>query len=520
MKTTNVYSYIRWSSEKQTWGDSERRQEQMAQDWCARKGLKLSNRSFTDRGTSAWKGKNLHAGALAELLTVVKPDDVIVIEDNDRFSRQDTITAMEALRCVVNKGVTVVFLKTGTEVTSKNFNDPSVLIPNFFQSWLANAENEKKSFRCKQAWAKQKRQVIEERKPIRQKLPSWLEWDEKTNGPVVIEHKAAVVRRMFKLALEDYGVVPIARLLKDTPPISRNPGKGWSGSYVWLCLNNKSVLGYCMHVDPPVPGIYPPIVDEKLFYAVKAKLAQRKHLSVPVRHKDANLFTGVCRCWKCGGALMRHVQKGPHGKSYAYLVCSAARQGTSDCRMTAVRYEFLEKSFISLLAHGDIVRNRLADKSDKSSVLDALKGRLVETEKQSGKILRLIEGEDNPPRTLLERLKQIEVTEDELRQQVEAEITKVEGSPPPLESYEKFRDDFAGRMGQPEFRSSVRQLIRSITEKIVVELGKDRYWVHFKSVKMPIEVQLGPFDSWLFSPAPRWLLDPQTQEQVAAVLSI
>lgn len=157
MKNTNVYSYIRWSSEKQTWGDSERRQEQMAKDWCARKGLKLSQHSFADRGTSAWKGKNLQDGALAELLRLVKPEDVILIEDNDRFSRQEAITAMENLRCVVNKGVTIVFLKTGTEVTSKNYNDPSVLIPNFFQSWLANAENEKKSFRGKEAWAKRKR---------------------------------------------------------------------------------------------------------------------------------------------------------------------------------------------------------------------------------------------------------------------------------------------------------------------------------------------------------------------------
>lgn len=150
MKNTKVYSYIRWSSEKQTWGDSERRQEQMAKDWCARKGLKLSQRSFADRGTSAWRGKNFQDGALAELVRVVKTGDIIVIEDNDRLSRQDAITAMVNLRQIVNKGVSVVILKTGVEVTSQNYNDPSVLFPNFFQAFLANAENEKKSFRGKQ----------------------------------------------------------------------------------------------------------------------------------------------------------------------------------------------------------------------------------------------------------------------------------------------------------------------------------------------------------------------------------
>jgi hypothetical protein len=65
----------------------------------------------------------------------------------------------------------------------------------------------------------------------------------------------------------------------------------------------------------------------------------------------------------------------------------------------------------------------------------------------------------------------------------------------------------------------VRQLIRNITEKIVVELENSRYWVHFKGAKMPIEVQLHPWGGWLFRPAPRWLLAPQTQEKVAAVLN-
>lgn len=519
MKMTNVYSYIRWSSDRQTWGDSERRQEQMAKDWCARKGLKLSQHSFADRGTSAWKGRNLEDGALAELLRLVKPGDVILIEDNDRLSRQDAITAMGNLRKIVNKDVTVVFLKTGVEVTSRNYDDPSVLIPNFFHAYLANAENEKKSFRGKAVWAERKRQVIEEHKPIRQKLPSWLDWDETKDRPVVIERNAAVVRRMFKLALQGHGVVPIARLLKDTPPISRNPGKGWSGSYVWLTLNNRSVLGYCTHVDPPVPGIYPPIVSEKIFYAVQAKLAERKHLTAPVRHVNANLFTGVCRCWKCGGALMRHVQKRPRGKAYPYLVCSAARQGTSLCRMTGIRYEPLEQSFISLLAHGDLVRAHLADGGRQTTVLDTLKGKLMEMDKQAKKIERLIIDDDNPPRTLVARLKQIELQQRELGEQVEIESAKVNSSTPPLVSYETFRDEFAQRMGQTEFRSWVRQLIRDMTEKIVVELGSNRYWVHFKGAKRPIEVQLHPMGGWLFNPAPRWLLDPQSQEMVAAVLS-
>jgi|SRR5882724_6120348 len=91
--TATVYSYIRWSSEPQTWGDSERRQLKDHRDWAARRGLKLSDRTFADRGVSAKAGKNLTEGALGELVKIAKPGDIILLEEHDRFSRQNPLDA-------------------------------------------------------------------------------------------------------------------------------------------------------------------------------------------------------------------------------------------------------------------------------------------------------------------------------------------------------------------------------------------------------------------------------------------
>lgn len=68
-----VFSYMRWSSEPQTWGDSERRQERMTQDWCQRNGRTLSDRRFADSGVSGWRGDNRKSGRLGELLKLVQP---------------------------------------------------------------------------------------------------------------------------------------------------------------------------------------------------------------------------------------------------------------------------------------------------------------------------------------------------------------------------------------------------------------------------------------------------------------
>jgi hypothetical protein len=52
-----VFSYLRWSSELQTWGDNERRQLAMAESWCEQRGLALTDK-YRDSGVSAYHGRN------------------------------------------------------------------------------------------------------------------------------------------------------------------------------------------------------------------------------------------------------------------------------------------------------------------------------------------------------------------------------------------------------------------------------------------------------------------------------
>jgi DNA invertase Pin-like site-specific DNA recombinase len=120
-------------------GDSERRQLALAESYCAREKLRLSQEGFADRGVSAFHGKHRENGARGRLLKHVKPGDVILIEDSDRWSRENPLDAMTRLREEIRRGVEVVFLRTG-KVTQANFEDMGVLVPNFFSSLLANQD--------------------------------------------------------------------------------------------------------------------------------------------------------------------------------------------------------------------------------------------------------------------------------------------------------------------------------------------------------------------------------------------
>ena len=99
-KRKRAFSYLRWSTDPQFWGDSERRRIEMANNYCADHGLQLVDR-FTDTGVSAVKGAN-RKGELGKLLDVIKQGDTLLVEDSarrltNRFSHQPPRRAVDRL---------------------------------------------------------------------------------------------------------------------------------------------------------------------------------------------------------------------------------------------------------------------------------------------------------------------------------------------------------------------------------------------------------------------------------------
>ena len=507
-KAQNVYSYMRWSSEPQNWGDSERRQEQLAKDWCQRNGRKLADQTFTDRGVSGWHGDNRKGRALGALLKLVKAGDTILIEDCDRWSRESPLDSLNALRETVNRGVEVVFLKTGILVNRSNFNDPSVLFPNFFGSYVANAENEKRSYRIRQAMDARREQV-KAGKAVQGRLPAWLQWDRKLNKPVVIEEKAALVRQIFAYCLAGKGVRAIERLLQKTPPISNSKRAIWNTRFIHRLLKDKSVLGW--HTASQTSGVFPAIITEQVFYAAASKLESRKKLTVREAQVDSNMFTGLMRCAQCGHTLVRHSTRA-NGHCYTYLLCSGNLRGLSKCTAKGVVYDQFEASILSLLTEADLMRSALSG-SKQSSELDSINGQLAEVEKQANKILGLIDGEDAPPKRLMAKLQQLEAQEKSLRDQ--AEIEKVKAAIPVELAYERLNTELAGQMSEPRVRAQVRESLRDIVDRIDIDRVQNSYSVRLKGSNQPIEVTLNKF-GWLFSPAPLWVTDKSAFEQKSA----
>lgn len=469
-----VFSYVRWSTERQNFGDSERRQEQAAKDWCARRGLQLAETSFADRGVSAFTGKNRKEGALGELLKIVQSGDIVLVEDQDRFSREPVTKSLPELERVVSKGVKLIFIKTNTEVTADNFHDPSTLYVNFFQFALANAENRKKAERVKASWDARK-QAVKEGKPLNQNLPSWLRWDRESKTVLVREDKAAVVRRMFNLYLEGNSLGGVAaQLIKEgATHVSRKKSTGWGSSYVHRTLTNAAVIGTCLGV----PKVYPAVIDEKTFGLVVARLKERQRVTSPGVRVDDNLFVSLLVCSRCGGALNRFRQH-RNNKVYRYYVCSNARDHRGcTCKLASIREDLFEAAFSFAMTHNFPVRRYLAEESGPSR-LEVLQDELNAVQDRLNNLMGALEGDDNPARRVLDMVKNLEAKEIELQTQVETESGRVQVRASPMVAYEKLA---ALDLRNAEHRLEMKELVRQIVQKITVELGEHHAIIQFKS---------------------------------------
>jgi hypothetical protein len=116
--------------------------------------------------------------------------------------------------------------------------------------------------------------------------------------------------------------------------------------------------------------------------------------------------------------------------------------------------------------------------------------------------MAMIDGMDTPPKRLADRLGELEALERELQKNLDDADIKAKKHKPASEAYERFAVEFATRRNDAEYRGQVRLAVREIVGRISVELGNDRYTVHFRGVAQPITVTQGKGEPHLFDIAP------------------
>jgi DNA invertase Pin-like site-specific DNA recombinase len=403
-----------------------------------------------DVGVSAFKGKNRSTGALKGFLDLVESGQVargsfLVVESLDRISREAPIKALPGFLDLVAAGITIVTLADGAEYSDKRLlTDWSPLLVSLVTMARAHEESRTKGLRLAAAWAAKKHAAATEKKPLTSRCPEWLRL---SNGKYyLVPERAAIVRKIFKLAQSGYGRRRITVALnKSATPTFRGRG-AWHDSYVCKILGNAAVYGrFQAHKrmekgrvpdGPPVDGYFPVVIPESTFWAVQGGKDGRAR--APGRPASApNLLTGLMRCRHCGGRMSTE-NKGapPRGGRYARCHTNARAAGCSNGYRW--RLDEVERAVVLGVRGLDIAAvTGDSERNEEVAALQVIAARI-----------------DRAKRTLNRYLDAFEQADDEVDEHVGARIRRIQDELKSLEAQRRSAEKSAGVAGAQDARES------------------------------------------------------------------
>lgn len=375
-KITALYERLSRDDELQGPSNSILNQQAFLEDYAKRNSF-TNVRHFTDDGVS---GTTFDREGFKAMIAEVEAGNVatIIVKDMSRFGRDYLKVGFYTDVMFRDKGVRFIAVNNGIDSDKQGDNDftPFLNIMNEFYA--------RDSSRKIQAIFKAR---MQDGKRVSPSVPYGYRRDPQDKQHLIVdEEAAAVVRRIFQMVIEGYGVKGIADALtadKILIPSAyaklHNPENDHSKGFHDPCLWSSTAVGYILekqeYMGHTVLGkticenyktkkrrkakpeelmifrdTHEAIVDEETWQlAHRLKKTIRKP-SYPDR--PANPLTGLLYCADCGHKLTHHQPSPSKKKVYDaddYYICGNYRQLTRDCTIHYIKTSAIEKLILTAI---------------------------------------------------------------------------------------------------------------------------------------------------------------------------
>jgi len=192
--------------------------------------------------------------------------------------------------------------------------------------------------------------------------PSWLTLSEDRRSFVFLPERAQILKQIFELSIGGLGSYFIANHLNRQNVPAFPPSKRWDHTTIDSMLRNRATFGehqpksYVggnkkgVPLGPPIPGYYPPAIDQSLYEA--AQVARQQNLSSRRGRKGeniTNLFGDLTTCYYCNSPVKFY----SNGNEKS-LICLQVLQ-SSGCFRSGWSYRNFESTVLHFLAHPCLV---------------------------------------------------------------------------------------------------------------------------------------------------------------------
>ncbi len=353
--------YARVSTERQREKNTIDSQLSVLPEIIKQKGYKQTLEPYIDDGIS---GETIsERPAMIRLLEDAERGlfDAVFVVDIDRLTRARKSIDWEYIKDSLRKGN----VKVVTPSQEYDFDDEDQEFMSDLFSTISGYEKKKIIRRLMRG----KREKAKQGKFIGGKSPFGYTYDEETKEYEIVEEEAKVVRLIFDLYLQGFGVMQIPEQLDKlgipTPTLSKgyknnnNIKKNkWAGSTITKILKNKSYAGEfirwtnkrsdrtSMTIRPEDEWIItdmPPIIDIEIYELTQEALKSRRVLSKR-NSKRQYLLSGLIHCESCGYKMTGVCNNSRN--ELLYYICHNSRRKTLDkpCPIRSVRADDIEFS--------------------------------------------------------------------------------------------------------------------------------------------------------------------------------
>jgi DNA invertase Pin-like site-specific DNA recombinase len=327
------FSYVRFSSTLQERGDSVRRQTERAAGWFQRNGVPMdTSLNLSDLGVSAFRGKHRTGdrAALGGFLKLVESGRVpagsfLVVEALDRLTREEIQPALILVLSLLQTGIKIVQL-TPAELVYTSKSQAHEIMLMLVELMRGHGESKVKSERLASAWQAKKDRARKEHSVQTTRASAWLrvvgrrkEGKHVVGGRFeVIPERAAVVRKIFKMACGGHGLYRITDELTRKGVKPWGPSGKWSSTYVHKILVSRAAAGAFQPKKggvpdgDEVPGFFPAVVSEATWRRAQDALRGRRDRPGGGSLKRVpNLFGGLL--WDARTGSRVYVVQQTHG---------------------------------------------------------------------------------------------------------------------------------------------------------------------------------------------------------------
>ncbi len=186
--------------------------------------------------------------------------------------------------------------------------------------------------------------------------------------------EAPVVRRMFRLCLENKGAKEIARILNEDGIRTRR-GRLWEINAIHYILRNETYTGVLIFnrvhknsvkaveraadQEVRVENAHPAIIDRDTFRKAQKEIASRSPARIhPRTFSSQYLLSGLVRCGRCGANMAGCAAK---SSRFFYYAChNRVRRGLAACNAKLVNRDRLEQSVVARIKERVLTDENLA----------------------------------------------------------------------------------------------------------------------------------------------------------------